>query len=164
MDRLRTCSLNIRGLNFPENRSQILHHMHTKPIHLLFLQETHFRADHVPCLSNHYYNSWYYSTNPQSKSRGVSIGIHKSLPHTLLSEEADAGGRFLFLKISICNTIFTIANLYLPNQNQARAYRAILGRLEDFAEGFLIIGETLISHLTAGWILPWAGVKSLNPI
>lgn len=140
MDQLRSCTLNVRGFNVPEKRSQVLYHMHKRRVHVLFLQETHFKTDHVPVLSTKYYSSWHHSTNPLTKARGVSIGIHKSLPHTLLAEESDPGGRYVFLKLSICNNVFTFANLYLPNQNQALACRTILKRLEDFSEGLLIIG------------------------
>lgn len=132
MDRLQICSLNVRSLNVSEKHSKVLYQIHKKQVHLLLLQETHFKTDHVPQISNKYYKSWYHSTNPLSKSRGVSIGIHKSLLYTLLVEESDVGGRFSFLKLSICNTVFTIANL----SPQSESGSGMSGDLEE-AGGFL---------------------------
>ncbi|CAI9602475.1 unnamed protein product [Staurois parvus] len=42
---------------------------------VLFLQETHFRADHIPKFSNANYPTVYHSVNTEVKAKGVSILI-----------------------------------------------------------------------------------------
>ncbi|XP_072009036.1 zinc finger protein 830 isoform X4 [Engystomops pustulosus] len=51
--------------------------------------ETHFRSTSVPSIRDRYYQHWFHSTNPEAKSKGVSIAFHKSLPHKVLATRED---------------------------------------------------------------------------
>lgn len=58
MAKLKLCSLNVRGFNIPEKRSNVLYDMHKHRVDILLLQETHFRTDHCPGVRNRYYTTW----------------------------------------------------------------------------------------------------------
>lgn len=102
-------------------------------------QETHFLTGSYQSCRIRHFMTWYHSTNPEGKTKGVSIAIHKSLQVRLLAQKADPTGRYLFLKLQIAGSIYTAANLYLPNQHQVTAGLTYLKALDDFREGQLII-------------------------
>lgn len=59
---------------------------------MIFLQETHFRADPIPKLSDRYYTRAHHATTQGSKSRGVSIDLATNLKFLLSDALADPGG------------------------------------------------------------------------
>ncbi|CAJ0962575.1 unnamed protein product [Ranitomeya imitator] len=140
MASLQLCSLNVRGFNVPEKRSKVLYGMHKKRVDILLLQETHFRADRIPKLNHKYYTQWFHGSNSDPKSKGVSIALHKSLQAQVVASKADSNGRYVFLKLKIAHDLFTIAYIYLPNQDQVRACRKYLRDLSAIAEGYVIMG------------------------
>ncbi|CAJ0968398.1 unnamed protein product [Ranitomeya imitator] len=103
-------------------------------------REKHFRSDRIPQLNHKYYTQWFHGSNSDSKSKGVSIALHKSLQAQVVASKADSDGRYVFLKLKIAHDLFTIANIYLPNQDQVRACRKYLRDLSAFAEGYVIMG------------------------
>lgn len=114
--------------------------MHKRQVSILLLQETHFHSDSTPSCSNRYFNRWIHSTNPTQKSKGVSIAFHKTLPIELLDQVTDPQGRYVFVKILLWGTKFTIANVYLPNTHQVPSALQYLKILAGFTEGKLILG------------------------
>lgn len=55
-----------------------------------------------------------------SKSKGVSIAIHKTIPYQVMEEWHNRDGRAILLKLNIYGRKYTFINLYLPNQNQLK--------------------------------------------
>lgn len=97
---LNLASYNCRGFNTPEKRSQILYHFHKqKGASILLLQETHFRSGSTPTIRNRYYTTWFHSTNPLAKSKGVSIAFHRSFHPEVLDSCTDVNGHFVFSQI-----------------------------------------------------------------
>ena len=129
LDRITLSSYNCRGFNTPEKRNQILYHFHKAKSKNLLLQETHFRSSAIPTLNNPHYHQWYHSTNPQSKSKGVSIAFHKSFHPQVLDYLVDPLGRYLFLKLKSNSSIFTVANIYGPNLDQGNFLAGVLEKL-----------------------------------
>lgn len=80
------------------------------------------------------------STNPEAKTKGVSIAFHKSIPYQLIDSRIDSNGRFIFLKVLLFDKIYTIANFYAPNHDQAKSGKNFLCALGDYAEGALLVG------------------------
>lgn len=137
---VKFCSLNIRRLNTPEKRSQLLHTLKQNKIHIAFIQETHFRSDNIPKLSNHHYPTVYHASNDESKTNGVSILIAKNCPLLISEVKKDDKGRYLFLKGTLHNKSITLANLYAPNTIQVPFFRETLQHLTDYYSGILIVG------------------------
>lgn len=109
-------------------------------IDILLLQETHFKSGSTPPIRSKYYSTWIHSFSPLSKTKVVSIGLHKNLPFTLLDSKVYQEGRFVFFKISLFQKIVTVPNINSPNSNQVNFVLDILRQLESFASGYLLMG------------------------
>lgn len=139
MANLRITSLNVKGFNIPERRSQILYHMHKLKSHILCLQETHFKLSNVPTFRNRYYPVWCHSSSSLGKTKGVAIFFHKSLPCEILEVKTDVDARSVFVKCNIQGTVYTIANIYAPNQGQIPFLHKTFDDLTTFMQGQLIL-------------------------
>lgn len=137
---MKICSYNIRGLNSAVKRAQVLYSLHRQKVGVVFFQETHFRADHIPNLQNRYYTTWFHDSFRYSKSKGVSIAIHKTIPYQLLEKWCNKDGRLILLKINIYGKKYTFVNIYLPNQNQLKVGLQMIKESMEKAEGIIIIG------------------------
>lgn len=73
-------SVNAKGLNIPEKRSQVLHSMYKLKADIVFIQETDFKTDNVPKFLNHHFPTVIHATNKDSKTKGVSIFFSKNCP------------------------------------------------------------------------------------
>lgn len=104
-------SLNVKGLNTPEKRSQTLLEMQKHKANIVFLQETHFRSNAIPKLFSRHFPIVYHATNPLAKTKGVAILIHKNCPFQYTDMQSDKEGRFLFLKGSYAGRTITLANI-----------------------------------------------------
>lgn len=143
MGHLKITPLNVRGLNIPEKRSQLLADLRRGKTHVAFLQETYFRADSIPRLTNGAFPVAYHSVSPISKSKGVSIILARSVPWVFEAQRADAQGRFLLLKGRVSDVRVTFANVYFPNVDHPQFMRKLLSELLEFSEGMLIFGGDL---------------------
>uniref|UniRef100_A0A8C5QN92 exodeoxyribonuclease III n=1 Tax=Leptobrachium leishanense TaxID=445787 RepID=A0A8C5QN92_9ANUR len=107
---------------------------------IVFLQETHFRADAAPSLTSRYYPQSYFSNYVTSKTRGVAILVARHVPFVCTHQRTDPQGRYLFIKGLIGSRKITLANIYLPNTGQCGALRSTLSKLSSFQEGLLVCG------------------------
>lgn len=120
---LKLSSINIRGLNTTEKRSQLLSSLLKSKAHIALIQETHFRTDTIPKLHDRHFPTVYHASNKDAKSKGVSILISKNCPINITDIQRDPQGRFLFVKGNLHNRPITIANLYAPNTQQVVFFR-----------------------------------------
>lgn len=88
-DSLRVVSWNVNGLNQPEKRTMVLREINRLKAHIGFLQETHFRADRVPCLRDRKYPLTYHACATDTKTKGVSMIIGKNIPWTFIDKWSD---------------------------------------------------------------------------
>lgn len=111
---INVLSNNIKGLNIPEKRSNLLKDLQKRNIHVTLLQETHFRSDSIPKLTYKYYPTHFLAPNQVAKSKGVSILLHKDLDFSLSDSLTDPEGRYIFIKGLIGDSPVTFANIYAP--------------------------------------------------
>lgn len=137
---LKCLSLNAKGLNLPEKKSQVMTSLTKHKAHFIYLQETNFRSDSIPKLSNHMYNSAFHSTNPDSKTKGVSILVSKHADFQLCDSLIDLGGRFIFLKGTYASKPITLANIYCPNEHHVTFFRNTCDLLSSFQKGLVLLG------------------------
>lgn len=133
---LKCLSLNVKGLN----RSQVLLALTKHRAHFLLLQETHFRTDTIPKLTNHIYNKALHSTNSEAKTKGVSILISKFADFQLSDSRIDPEGRYIFIKGMYASKPITLANVYCPKEHQLSFFRKICDLLSTFQEGIVVLG------------------------
>lgn len=120
---LKIISLNVKGLNTPEKRSQLLTSMRSAKADVVFLQETYFCLKNTPKLKNHSFPHSFNATSPASKTKGVSILLSKNVPLQFKDTLLDDQGRFIFLKGTLRNKSITLANIYSPNTSQVPFFR-----------------------------------------
>lgn len=82
----------------------------------------------------------YQGCSQDSKSKGVSILSHNSVPWSFHGSWKDGGCEALFLKGTISQLLYTLVNLYLPNTNHISFLEFTLEKLGNFANCSVILG------------------------
>lgn len=137
---LTVVSHNIRGLNIPEKRSTLLRELKKGRPHFAFIQETHFKTNNIPRLTDSYFIEAHHSTNTLTKSKGVSILISKDANFELTDKLADPEGKYLLIKGKHNGIPTTLANIYFPNTSHLTFCRKMMKELEGFYSGRIILG------------------------
>lgn len=104
-----------KGLNIPEKRTALLRELRKGRPCFVFLQETHFKTQHIPKLTDTFFTQVHHATNDLAKTKGVSILISKEASFELTDKLTDPKGRYLFLKGKCSGTPVTLDNVYFPN-------------------------------------------------
>uniref|UniRef100_A0A8C5PTB1 Reverse transcriptase domain-containing protein n=1 Tax=Leptobrachium leishanense TaxID=445787 RepID=A0A8C5PTB1_9ANUR len=136
---LKLVTYNVRGLNTPEKRKQVLRELRAHKASVAFLQETHFKQDKQPSFKDSNFPTGYFSNYTGGKSRGTAIVFSRDIPFIEKDIASDPEGRFLFLKGQIAEAMYTFASIYLPNKAQHKCLANILKALSAFQEGVLIL-------------------------
>lgn len=137
---LKLLSINAKGLNIPEKRTKFLNEFHKQKANIICIQESHFKTDKIPKLNDKRFPLSFHATNPEGKTKGVSILIAKQTPFQVLDTLLHPEGRYIFLKGKLRSHPITIANIYAPNTKQVAFVRKIKDLLTTFASGILILG------------------------
>lgn len=70
----------------------------------------------------------------------ISIAFQKSFDPEVLDSLNDPSGRFIFRKFKYQTSIFTVANVYGPNQGQGCFLAAVFDRMISFGGPHFILG------------------------
>lgn len=124
----------------PEKRISILRELKKGRSHFVFLQETHFKTNKVPKVTNAFFTEAHNATNDSAKSKGVSILISK-LSFTLTDRLIVPEGRFVFLKGTYSDKPITLLNVYFPNTAHITFCQRVVHELKGFMSGLPILGE-----------------------
>lgn len=133
-------SHNVRGLNIPEKRISLLRELHKAKPAVVFLQETHFKTGNIPKLHDKQYTQVFHATNSISRSKGVSILLHKNSEIVISQQLTDTEGRYIFLKGNWAGTPITLANVYFPNSAQITFCQRVIDELKSFATDCIVFG------------------------
>ena len=139
MTEVKLLSYNVKGLNSVGKRLKVLAEIEQLRADVVFIQESHLTLDANVKLYSPAYPIWFYGDSISKRGRGVAIGFIRGFGFTLEARMTDPEGRFLFLKIRIDNIMYTLANIYAPNVRPTQYLNKILGKLNNFAEGFIIL-------------------------
>lgn len=139
MAELRILSFNARGLGNQEKRRDVLDYLKKLRYDVYLLQDTHLTNEKV-CYFNTLWRGICYHACGTHNSRGVSVLFHAKTPHKMLHEEHCAAGNFSILVREIFSNIYTIVNIYGPNEDNPAFFRHIGQRLEDLPAENVVIG------------------------
>ena len=139
MTEVKFLSYNVKGLNSTVKRLKVLGEIEKLRADVVYIQETHLTLDANIKLYSPAYPTWFYGDSISKRARGVAIGFTRGLGFTLEARLTDPEGRFLFLKIKLDNITYTLANIYAPNLHPIQYLSKILGKLNIFAEGHIIL-------------------------
>ncbi|CAH2321453.1 Hypothetical predicted protein, partial [Pelobates cultripes] len=112
-------------LNTPGKRSLLLRDLKKERVDTACVQETHFKRDHTPSIYNKYYPTQFHALS-DTKTKGVSIFIHKDTSLTLHRKIVDPKGRFIILVGMFNNTMYTLAAAYFPNIEPKRYLQTLI--------------------------------------
>ena len=131
--------MNCRGLAQQQKRREVLNFLTTLGAEITFLQETHLTNRTSPYFdtvwSGKCFHS-YYTAN----SRGTTILMKASLSYDLISEEYSEDGNMVCIVCKINNNIFTLINLYGPNDDTPSFYKQVDKILQKYPQENVIIG------------------------
>uniref|UniRef100_A0A8C5RAT6 Reverse transcriptase domain-containing protein n=1 Tax=Leptobrachium leishanense TaxID=445787 RepID=A0A8C5RAT6_9ANUR len=135
---VKITSYNVQGLNIPYKRRTLYKELDSGGADVVCLQETHFRRLSHPPLKWPSFTTQFHSTGP-TKSKGVSILIRNRVVFELHRKLSDPNGRYLILVCSLNHKVYTILNLYAPNENQVDYVASILAKLSLVMTGTLLV-------------------------
>ncbi|CAH2315621.1 Hypothetical predicted protein [Pelobates cultripes] len=109
-------SNNVQGLNTPEKRSHLHRQLWTAKASVAFLQEMHLRGEDAPRLENQRFPLGFYANHTDTKKAWVAILFAHTTPFQCKKTLADPNRRYLFLKGTIADRVYTFTCLYGPNK------------------------------------------------
>lgn len=131
-------SFNVNGFRSQAKRTKIMEYIIKLKADLFFMQESHLAKSEEKYLSNSNFNLMY-SASYNSRQRGVAILVHKRILFTLNNAIADPDGRFIIVQATIYNKLFTLVNIYAPNNDDTQFFHNIFGKLSDMSVNSIII-------------------------
>ena len=114
-------TLNVRGLHNFEKRNTIYQWFKDKNINIVCLQETFCTEKNVESFSKNWTGKMYHCVSNSNHSRGVSILFNESFVYKFISKHCSNDGRKLLINIQHGDDLYTIVNLYAPNEIGSRS-------------------------------------------
>ncbi|XDV45285.1 hypothetical protein PO909_013405 [Leuciscus waleckii] len=139
MSDLKVVSLNVKGINHVIKRQKILSFLIKERCQIAFLQETHLSdLEHIKLRRSWVGQVFYSSYN--SKSRGVAILLHCSLPFTLDKTISDKEGRNVLLSGYLYGEHVVFGCIYAPTIYEASFIPQLISDLATFSSPYLLLG------------------------
>lgn len=139
MSDIKIITLNVKGINNVVKRQKLLSFFKKEKCQLAFIQETHLSdLEHVKLRRSWVGQVFYSSYN--SKSRGVAVLIHRSLPFTLDKSISDKEGRYVLLSGYLYSELIVLGCVYAPNNYDAAFIPQLLADLASFSSPYILIG------------------------
>ena len=110
-------SINVRGLRNKRKRNQIFQFLKQKEYDIIFVQESHGTQEIESIWKNEWGADITFS-NFSSRARGVMTMFGKGIE--LLCHTNDDQGRLDINEIRIENEVYTLINVYAPNEDNGR--------------------------------------------
>uniref|UniRef100_A0A8C5M4Y7 Reverse transcriptase domain-containing protein n=1 Tax=Leptobrachium leishanense TaxID=445787 RepID=A0A8C5M4Y7_9ANUR len=135
---MKIFSLNVKGLNIPHKRHSLYTDINSERPDIICLQETHFKHSAFPRLYLPQYTTQFHATSP-TKTKGVSILIQNRIAFSLIHKVVDPNGRFIILTCSLNHIVYTIVNVYSPNDSQLPFLNKVFSRMQKSMAGRLVV-------------------------
>lgn len=139
MSDVKIITLNVKGVNNVVKRQKLLSFLKKEKCQLAYLQETHLSdLEHLKLQRSWVGQVFYSSYN--SKSRGVAVLIHRSLPFTLVKSISDKEGRYVLMSGYLYGEHVVLGCIYAPNNYEAAFLPKLLADLASFSSPYMVIG------------------------
>jgi exonuclease III len=131
MTDFKLCTINVKGLRDKKKRHEYFLWLREKSFSVYFLQETHTVLNDVKCWNNEWGTKalWCHGT---SNSRGTAILFHSKFDFSIIKSVSDPNGRFIIVDINVSGKIFTLVNIYAPNDDCPQFFKEIDKQLGNF--------------------------------
>lgn len=132
LNSVTVCSWNVDGLDSLVKRSRILSHLAKLKSQIAFLQETHLIQSEAFKLKQKWVGQVFHS-GYNSKSRGVTILVHKKTPFVLHDSLVDPEGRYIITEGLLHNEPIVFVNMYGPNIHSVPFFNGLNTILSQYA-------------------------------
>lgn len=106
-------SWNVRGLGTSVKKMAVFSMLEKYRVELVCLQETHLTKHTAQQFQTKKYQYQYHSVY-SSYSRGVSVTVKTGVNFSCRQSSKDELGRYIFLHCAIDNSMYIVANIYIP--------------------------------------------------
>ena len=130
---------NTQGLNSPIKRRKALQVYKSLHVDVVFLQETHFPKRYNPTFMHAHY-PLFFLAKAENKTKGVAVLFSRYCNFNLIKEYGDPEGRFILIKGTLDEKMYTFVSYYAPNRGQKRFFTQMLDTLRPFMEGIIVMG------------------------
>ena len=113
---LKITTLNVRGLVSKLKRDKLCLWLKRHDIDITGIQETHCTKSKLISFKNSWRGLSLYDVTDSSHSRGVGILFHEKLDVQLDNFECYNDGRAIVANVRIGLKLFSVVNMYAPNQ------------------------------------------------
>lgn len=111
-------SLNAQGLRNKLKRGRLQQWLIQQKADIALIQETHFSADLSNYIKDEFKEWEIIHSYGSNTSKGCSVFISNTLLYTLIKTLSDTEGRYLLVNIELYNNIYSILNIYAPNDKK----------------------------------------------
>ena len=134
-------TLNVQGVRDKNKQARLFQWGKQQKANILFLQETHITND-IQQNFDRQFNGTVAHSPGTSNSRGVAILIHSSINHKVLNTYNDVFGRILILNVEIDAQIYSLINVYAPNNPNDRNsfFKQTSDKIAEYAQGTILLG------------------------
>ena len=136
---LKIASMNVRGIGNNNKRRETFNWLRNKQQSIIFLQEVHCMESTIDT----WRSEWGYKalfSCLSSSSAGVCILFNNNFKFDILKTFADPSGRYIVYDIKTDEKLFTLANIYAPNEDDPTFFKQVFDHLHDFACKEIILG------------------------
>ena len=120
MEKLEFILVNVRGLNTPEKRRKIYSWLSDSNVDIILVQETHFIEKNELQYNLNWKGKAFHAYSDSTFSRGVSILFNEKLNAKVMNVKRSIDGRKILINLEINKNVFTIINVYAPNEVKKR--------------------------------------------
>ncbi len=120
IDKLKVITLNVRGLHDYIKRRKIFDWLRDQNNNIIFLQETFCNEKIRPYIDACWKGKIIHSLTKSNHARGVAILFSENMVCDIINVHTSDDGRKLMINISHNGTVFTLVNLYAPNDERER--------------------------------------------
>ena len=116
--------MNVNGIAQRIKRKKVFTYFKTKKPSIVFMQETHSSKNDETTWPTEWSGPIYMS-HGQTNSKGVAIALSKDMNIIVNKVTADQNGRFLIIDAEIQDTMLTLINVYVPNDDNPEFFREL---------------------------------------
>lgn len=139
MSDLSIFTLNVKGFRDKNKRRECFLWLQEKKPSIIFLQETHSTSSDISLWTNEWGAKALWS-HGSSNSRGTAILFNKNLNISILKCMCDPNGRYVIVDVKILDKVFTLINIYAPNDDCPQFFTQIDNLINQFHGNSIIFG------------------------
>ena len=113
-------SLNARGLAARAKRHKLYAWFKKQKADIIFIQETHCTKSKLRTFKHSWDGMSFYGLTESAYSRGVGMLFRDGFDGNIIDYHATFDGRQLLVNVEIENKLYTLVNIYSPNEEKKR--------------------------------------------